>query len=223
MNRFSTIISKRRMNLTSRNNRLTYQRFWFECTDQIRVTSTGSKQSPKGLIIDLTRDPFLPEKHRNVYMVKNNLRWNTYGYKDHLLSDGSFNDFTNFLFTKKTITDFSKNVQYPRYIWEQIQTEWGIDARDGFKLKPHNYRPNIYVLKEEFSKETVEKTMVGVYQEFISSLSSDKRHALRRRGFKSLTEYLDEVRGCFHVFRPSQITKDELDTIMRDLKKFPIF
>lgn len=96
---------------------MAFRRFWFECTDQIEVLTPKNSGTPRGLIIDLTSDPFLPNEHKKVYIIKNTERWNAFGYKDNLLSKESFDDFITTLFDKTRIKDFGIR-EYPGYIWE---------------------------------------------------------------------------------------------------------
>ncbi len=213
------LYSQLKENLTLRNNSLVFQRFWYECTDRIEVAGRASKKTPRGLIVDLTRDSFLPKRHRKVYLVKNSKYWNILGYKDSSLSAGSFDNFIKFLFIKKTIKNFNQNVQYPRYIWEQIQSIWNLAERPGFKLRLHGYRPSIYELKKEYTRNIVEKAMVGVYNEFIFSSNRNKRQELNRSGFRNLAEFMDQTKENFKVLKPSQYLERKLDSLMRDLLK----
>ena len=203
-------ILKSKLKLSS--YRLGFQRYWFECTDKIEVLTEKNIGTPKGLIVDLSTDTFLPNKHKKAYMVKNTERWNVFGYKDNLLSEGGFDDFTTMLFNKKTIRDFGHH-EYPHYIWEQIQKKWGIKNRKGFELDTQKYRPNIFALKHQFSKKTVEYAMIGVYTEYLKTLNYDQRRSLKKAGFRNLARYFDYNKRIPKVMRPSKLPHKDFEKL----------
>ncbi|PWI48968.1 hypothetical protein CEE45_04355 [Candidatus Heimdallarchaeota archaeon B3_Heim] len=206
------LYSKLKRNLGNLSSRLAFQRYWFECTEQIEVLTPKNRGTPRGLIVDLTTDTFLPKEHKKVYMVKNSDRWNALGYRDHLLSSGNFDDFVTTLFNKKRIKDF-RHREYPQYVWEKVQAKWGIKDRSGFELKLQKYRPNIYSLKGNLSNETIEYVMIGVYTEYISSLTNDQRKSLKSSGFRYLTQFLDHDRNIPRVLRPSKLPIRQIEKI----------
>jgi hypothetical protein len=201
-------------NLTNSDFRLDFQRFWFECTDQIEVLTPKSKETPLGLILDLESDSFLPNEHKKVYIVKNSKSWNAFGYKHHLLNEGSFDTFITTLFHKMRIQDFGHR-EYPRYIWEQIQKEWEIKGRKGYELKIQKYRPNIYALKDIYSRETVEYTMIGVYTEYSKTLTGAVRRSFRKSGFRNLAHYFDHNRKVPKVLRPLKLPFQDFEKLFR--------
>jgi hypothetical protein len=207
------LYNKLKRNLANFDTKLAFQRFWFECTDRIEVLTPKNKETPLGLILDLTSDNFLPNKHKKVYIVKNSERWNAFGYKDNLLSEGNFDAFVTTLFYKTRIRDFGHR-EYPSYIWGQIQKEWGINGRKGFELKKQKYRPNIYALKDIYSSETVDYSMIGVYTEYFNSLTGAVRGSLRKSGYRNLVQYFDHNRQVPKVLRLSKLPLQDFNAII---------
>ena len=203
-------ILKSKLKLSS--YRLGFQRYWFECTDKIEVLTEKNIGTPKGLIVDLSTDTFLPNKHKKIYIIKNAERWNLFGYKDNLLSEGNFDDFVTTIFNKMRIKDFGHR-EYPHYIWQEIQKKWKIKENLGFELKLTKYRPNIFALKDKYSKKRIEQVMIGVYTEYVSNLTNDQRRSLRKKGFRNLVYHFDYNKSVPKVFRLSKIPLEETNSI----------
>ncbi len=169
------------------NFRLEWQRFWFEGLGQIEQTEHGRRI----FLLDLSKEEELPTSMRRIFLAKNTHTWNTLVPTKRELHSMNIREFIDILFGKRVSSADFENVKDFTYqkkmnnVWREFQRVYKKD----FDLKTTK-RPALFALKPEYTRESIEHTLIGTFWKYYHGLDRIGRRNMKQWGYNNLLQLM---------------------------------
>ncbi|MHA2167754.1 MAG: hypothetical protein ACXAAT_18060 [Candidatus Hodarchaeales archaeon] len=172
-----------------KNQRLEWQRDWFTGFEK----NISEKDQRKLFLLDLSKNQSLglPSDMKRIWVIKNEPKWNYIAPTKRELHGNSIKGLMSTLFgNRNKCSDFNEVTRYSyekamKKIWIEFQTTFTSEIR----LRAKN-RPAIKALKANYSRESVDKSMIGSLWYYYNGLNRQGKNDLEKGGYKSLVEFI---------------------------------